>query len=335
MKVTALTYGQFLVNSITNFTGTFFADTVKELEHDSVYRYLKHGRMKPRFVWEKARQAVVLSPRGYLIFDDTVLDKSFSRDIDGARRQYSGNAHQLVVGIGVVNCLYYNPDVDQFWVVDYRLFDPDRDGKTKLQHVEDMLKLALDRQLSFTTVLMDTWYATTDMMRRIDALGKTFYCPLKANRLVNESGEVGAYHPVSALAWTPTDLATGKLVKVKHFPGNFKLKLFRIAVSSNRTDYVVTNDLTQDSSDDTRQESAIRWTIEQLHREEKQLTGIESCQARLNRSQRNHICVATLAWLVLKETARRRDVTIYQQKRAPLLELVAELWRHPTTAFTL
>lgn len=335
MKVTALSYGQFLVNSVTNFTGTFFADTVDALEHDSVYRYLKHGRMKPRFVWEKARQALVSSPRGYLVFDDTVLDKSFSQEIDGARRQYSGNAHQLVVGIGVVNCLYYNPDLDQFWVVDYRLFDPDRDGKTKLDHVDDMLKLAIERKLTFTTVLMDTWYATTTMMRRIDALGKTFYCPLKTNRLVDDSGGMLPYQPVSELSWTDADLTSGKLVKVKKFPGNFKLKLFRIAVSSNRTDYIVTNDLTQESSDNTRHESAIRWTIEQLHREEKQLTGIESCQARLNRSQRNHICVATLAWLVLKETARRHDVTIYQQKRAPLMGLVAELWRHPATAFAL
>lgn len=335
MKVTAQTYGQFLVNSVTNFTGTFFADTVDELEHDSVYRYLKHGRMKPRFVWEKARQTLVPSPRGHLVFDDTVLDKRFSREIDGARSQYSGNAHDLVTGIGVVNCLYYNPDLDQFWVVDYRLFDPDRDGKTKLDHVEDMLKLAIDRQLSFTTVLMDTWYATTGMMRRIHALGKIFYCPLKANRLVNDTGIGGSYQPVSELVWTETELPHGKLVKVKKFPGNFKLKLFRITVAPNRTDYVVTNDLTQNSSDDTQHESAMRWTIEQLHREEKQLTGIEACQARLNRSQRNHICVATLAWLVLKETARQHAVTIYQQKRAPLLELMVELWRHPATAFSL
>lgn len=335
MKVTALTYGQFLINSYTNFTGTFFADTVDNLEHDSVYRYLKGSRMKPRFIWEKAKQTLVPSPRGHLVFDDTVLDKSFSREIDGARRQYSGNAHHVVTGIGVVNCLYYNPELDQFWVVDYRVFDPDRDGKTKLQHVEEMLKLALDRELTVTTVLMDLWYATTDMMRRIDALGKTFYCPLKSNRLVDESGGIQPYRAVSDLAWTDDNLAHGKMVKVKKFPGNFKLKLFRITVSSNRTDYVVTNDLAQDSANDTRNESAIRWTIEQLHREEKQLTGIESCQARLNRSQRNHICVATLAWLVLKGAATRRDVTVYEQKRAPLVDFVAELWRHPTTAFVL
>lgn len=335
MKVTAVTYGQFLINSYQNFTGTYFADTIDELEHDSVYRYLKSDRLTSRLIWEKAQQSLVLNPNGKLVVDDTVLDHNASRKIAGARSQYSGNAHHVVTGIGVVNCLYYNPELDQFWVVDYRIFDPDRDGKTKLDHVEDMLKAAIDRELSFTTVLMDTWYATTTMLRRIHDLGKIFYCPLKSNRLVDDSGGANPYRAVSLLTWTDHELSHGKRVKVKKFPGSFKLQLFRVTVSSDRTDYIVTNDLTQDSLEDTQNESGTRWKIEQLHREEKQLTGIESCQARLNRSQRNHICLATLAWLVLKETAKTRGVTIYHQKRAPLLELVAELWRHPATAFAL
>ena len=45
MKVTAQSYGQFLVNSPVNFTGTYFADTVDELEHDSVYRFLKNSQL--------------------------------------------------------------------------------------------------------------------------------------------------------------------------------------------------------------------------------------------------------------------------------------------------
>jgi len=32
-----------------------------------------------------------------------VLDKSYSFEIDGVRRQYSGNAHGVGTGIGIVN----------------------------------------------------------------------------------------------------------------------------------------------------------------------------------------------------------------------------------------
>ena len=54
------------------------------------------------------------SPRGYVLFDNTVLDKSHSHKIELVRRQYSGNAHGLIPGIGLVSCVYVNPDTDQF-----------------------------------------------------------------------------------------------------------------------------------------------------------------------------------------------------------------------------
>lgn len=335
MKVTAINYGQFLINSHLNFTGTYFADTVDKLKHDSVYRYLKKDKLTPRMVWEKTKTLIEHTPKGVLIFDDTVLDKNSSRKIGPARSQYSGNAHHVVTGIGVVNCLYYNPEINQFWIPDYRIFDPDSDGKSKLHHVEDMLKSALKRNLTFDIVLMDSWYATTKTMLMIHDLKKIFFCPLKSNRLVDDSGDTRPYTNVSELIWSEHELKHGKLIKVKGFPGSFKLKLFRVRISTDRTEYLVTNDLTQNSLADAQQASATRWKIEQLHREEKQLTGIERCQVRINRSQRNHICLATLAWIVLTQTAHSAGKTIYQQKLEPLQEFVANQWRNPATTFVL
>jgi hypothetical protein len=68
-----------------------------------------------------------------------MLDKHHSRRIELVRRQYSGNAHSVIAGIGVVNCMYINPKVDQFWLIDYRLFAPNAKGKTKLEYVADLL----------------------------------------------------------------------------------------------------------------------------------------------------------------------------------------------------
>jgi hypothetical protein len=66
------------------------------------------------------------------------------------------------------------------------------------------------------------------------------------------------------------------------------LTQLRVAVSTDRTDYIVTNDLSQNSTDVVQQVCKIRWKIEEFHRELKQLTGIESCQCRKARIQRNH-----------------------------------------------
>jgi len=72
------------------------------------------------------------------------------------------------------------------------------------------------------------------------------------------------------------------------------VKLFRVTVSTDRTDYIVTNDLSQNSTDEVQEANAVRWKVE-FHRGVKQLTGIEACQCR-KRIQRNHIACAILAW---------------------------------------
>ena len=82
---------------------------------------------------------MALSVRGYVLFDDTVPDKHHRRCIELVRRQYSGNVHGVITGIGLVNCVYINPETGQFWLIGYRLFAPDAAGKTKLEHVADLL----------------------------------------------------------------------------------------------------------------------------------------------------------------------------------------------------
>ncbi len=338
MKVTTQLYGQFLVNTPANVTGTYFADTVGGVfSHDQVSRFLAESKLTPRIIRDKALSDIPLSPHGFVLFDDTVIDKSFSQKIEMARTQYSGNAHGIVRGIGVVTCVYYNPDIDQFYALDYRIFDPDRDGQSKLDHVWDMLDGLKARNVPYSYVLMDSWYAVTELMVHIDDLGKLYYCPLKSNRLVDDSGKPdggkAAYKAVSKLEWDQLTLAHGKLVKVKGFPGDTKVKLFCVQVSTNRTDYVVTNDITQGSADGTRRACAVRWKIEEFHRELKQNTGIEKCQARKQRSQRNHINLCMQAWMVLKTAARAANITIYEQKNKPLRDYVAARWREPYTTF--
>ena len=97
----------------------------------------------------------------YLIFDDTVINKKYGHNIELARRQYSGNEHQVIHGIGIVNCIYFNPQNEQLWIIDYRIYDPDTDKKTKIDHVEEMILNAINnKKIPFKTVLMDSWYAT-------------------------------------------------------------------------------------------------------------------------------------------------------------------------------
>jgi hypothetical protein len=89
---------------------------------------------------------------------------------------------------------------------------------------------------------------------------------------------------VDELDWSEEELEKGKLIKIKGFPKNYKVKLFRVVVHSRRTEWIVTNDLSRDSAHEAREEvRGVRWKIEEFHREAKQLTGIEGCQCRAGR----------------------------------------------------
>lgn len=334
MKTTRQLYCQYLISSQINYTCTNLAEHFENLDHNSVYRYLKTAKLSPRLLWEKVRDRIIYSENGAIIFDDTVLDKSYSFAIEGVRRQYSGNEQAVIKGIGLVNCVYYNPELDRFWVLDDRLFDPDRDGKTKLDHVSEMLDLLAHRHIEFRFVLMDSWYAAMPLMTRLIKEQKIFYCPLKKNRLVDDSGGEKPYTAIENLQWTDEELVSGKLVKVEKFAASTYLKLFRVTVSTNRTDYIVTNDMTQSDTDEAQKASGQRWKIEQFHREAKQITGIERCQCRLNRSQRNHIASALLVWLVFKELADQTKQTVYQLKQGLLSDYLKQQLRNPTIAFS-
>lgn len=336
MRPTRLDYCQYLLVSPINHTLTNFAHHTDNMSHDAINRFLRHEKMTPRLVWDNVRDAIDTCADGCVVFDDTIVDKNFSHAIELVRRQYSGNAHGVIKGIGVVTCVYVNPHTGQHWVIDYRIYDPAGDGKSKLDHVQDMLTNAVhDKPLPFRTVLMDSWYATKDLMLFIDSLHKIYYCPLKDNRQVDDSHGQLPYRRVDALTWSNAQGARGKLIKIKGFPMDHKVKLFRVAVSTHRTDWVVTNDLSQDSSQATQEACGVRWKIEQFHREAKQLTGLERCQCRKARIQRNHIACAMLVWVRLAQIARQTRRTLYQVKHGLLDDFLCQQLKNPSIKMRL
>lgn len=107
-------------------------------------------------------------------------------------------------------------------------------GFSLLDHVEAMLQgVVYSKQLPFCTVLMDSWYATQKLMAQIDQLEQLYYCPLKLNRKVDDSGGSAPYVRVDELVWSAQELQQGKLIKVRGFPKDKKVKLFRVTVSTN------------------------------------------------------------------------------------------------------
>jgi len=112
MKVTAEFYTQHLITSQVNYTCSYSGDRLEGISGDKIERYLKSAKLKPSMLWEKSKSDIIFSENGCLIFDDTVLDKNRSSKIEAVRKQWSGNQHRVIRGIGVVGCVYYNPGLN-------------------------------------------------------------------------------------------------------------------------------------------------------------------------------------------------------------------------------
>ena len=331
-----LDYCQFLISSQINYTQTYLADHSEDYSHDSMNRFLRLDKLRPRVLWENVREDVAPSEQAYILFDDVVLDKRYSREARLVRRQWSGNEKRVIYGIGIVTCVYVNPETEKFWVIDYRVYDPEGDDLNKLTHLSEMLDTVLySKKLPFQTVLMDSWYASMQVIKHVEKLQKVYYCPVKVNRQVDDSNGEKKHQRVDALSWTDEELEQGKTIHLKKMPKGHRVKLFRLTLSTERTDYVITNDMTQDNSDVVKKHCGVRWKIEQFHREAKQVTGLEGCQCRLSRALRNHIACSFLVWAHLKRVATLLNTNVYQLKFGLLDDYIKHQLKHPSIPMVL
>lgn len=219
MKPQRRDYCQFILSTQTNYTQTYMSSHHRYFSHDAINRYLLDDKVSPAVVWLAVKDAIRHSQNACLIFDDSVLDKRHSFKIELVRRQYSGNEHGVIKGIGVVNCLYVNLDTGEYWVVDWRIYNPDADGKTKLDHLREMFDNAVGhKNLPFRTVLMDSCYATKETMLHIDQAGKTFFARSNATAWWTTAAVSTPIKPSVIYYGAATRCFTGNGLKYISFP---------------------------------------------------------------------------------------------------------------------
>lgn len=96
--------------------------------------------------------------------------KRYSRFIELVKKQYSGNEHGTVKGIGIVNLIQSSGKDGDFYPIDYRIYSPDTDAKN--EHFQEMLLRAIsDKNLKARTILFDSWYASVDNLKLIHRNG--------------------------------------------------------------------------------------------------------------------------------------------------------------------
>ena len=291
-------YSAFLRVTSERYTANALSEvSPTPISHDSVSRWLAESNCRPKDVWEASKSKV--SGRGILIADETVIDKSRSNKIEIVRWQYSGTKHDVVKGIGLLN-LYWESKTEDCTPIDFRVYQPSDDGKTKNDHFRELIAMASKRGITPEAVVTDSWYSSLGNLKHIRSLGWSWVMGLRKNRIVNKGDRLDSLD-------IPED---GLRV---HLRGYGWIFIFRFVAKNGRTDYIGTN-----SENPTREQVLDfvkrRWAIEVFHRELKQTCGLVCCQARTGRAQRNHIALAILTWINQAKLRKQFSCSFYQLK---------------------
>ena len=260
-------YIEYLIATCGNYTCSNLSDHLDGCpgtSHDAISDFLTREKVTARGLWELVAPLIDDSEDAYLILDDSVQNKQYSRHIELVKLQYSGAEHGLVRGIDIIN-------------------------------------------------------------------------------LIHTNGKDGGYIHLQEIGWSDDLLNNGISIKLKELP--FRVRLFKVVAENGDIEWMITNKESKTCSNDdpprpitvhdVQNESAVRWQIEQMHRELKQLVGTEKCQCRKARSQRNHIACCYLAWLAIKIAAIKTNVTLYQAQADPFRQFLKEqLIRPAIPAYT-
>lgn len=305
-------YCAFLQTTSQRYSATALSEiSPVDISHDSVSRWLEYTNCQPKDIWEKAK-GEVLNTEGIIIADDTVIDKSRSGKMELTAWQYSGAEHDIVKGIGVLNMLWKDEN-ETLSPFDYRIYYPPEDGKTKNDHLREMLILAKKRGVDPNAVVADAWYSSLDNLKLIRDLDWIWVMGLRKNRSVNHKEKL-------------EDLEIPEQGLLVHLRGYGWITVYKFVAKNGRVDYIGTNmeNPTREKVDDLVND---RWSIEVFHRELKQTCGLECCQSHYGRAQRNHIGFSILTWMRKSQIRSQDRTSLYQQKWDIVKDAIALIFK--------
>jgi putative transposase len=267
-------------------------------------------------LWDEVRD-LVQPQDGFLVIDDSTLDKPYAKNMDLVYHQWSGKQHRLVNGINICTLLW--TDGTAIIPVDFRIYDIDTDGKTKNDHFRDMLRKAKERSFQPRIVLFDSWYASVDNLKTIRKYEWHWLTRLKKNRLVN---------PDNIKNMQIQEIEIPPEGKVVHLKAYGFIKVFRIVAKDGDIEYWATDVLEMDEAKREKL-GGYSWKIEEYHRGIKQFCGVENCHARKSQSQRAHIMFALRAFLRLEAERLRTGISWFESKRRIIRQAISAYIKYP------
>ncbi len=249
------------------------------------------------------------SKSAYLIIDDTLIEKMYSRLIAGTSDNYdsSGNMvyRSLCAVVAMVTDGKWAIPVDHLlWVNKELLEEGEYRKKTDLAK---LLILAVIREMPIKIVILDGLYASVDLIQWLNERSIKFEMRIHSNRVITVGDKTlridlffaglmngkkqyrtvgGSWRSISGLYFTA--------VKRENRNGE------------NQVVYQVSNYEAEPRKH--VQVYGYRWNIEKFFRTAKQHLGLKDCQSRSRQTQSNHLMNVFLAYTLLIFECREKKL---------------------------
>jgi len=163
----------------TNITTcSAIADAFDSASHDQLTRMLQ-GPWSGQTLFNLALRILFTVAGGYLILDDTVVEKPYARLLGEAAWVWSSQQRQVVFGVSMVLLVWTDGQVRI--PLGYRVWH--KGGASKFDLALALLSYARNRRKCKPQfVLFDSWYPSKKLLKRIRDYGWYFVCQLKKNR---------------------------------------------------------------------------------------------------------------------------------------------------------
>jgi hypothetical protein len=329
-KCDELDYIDFLVASQRNFSCTEASRCQPQIKnkekqnsvaHDAFNRLLLRLPQNTEALWEESKQ-LINKQAGFLIVDDSTLDKPYSEKIDLVTYHWSGKHHKVVRGINLITLLW--SDGQAHIPVDFRIYNK-KDGKTKNDHFQELLKTACNRGFKPKYVLFDSWYSSFENLKLLRSFGYNFFCGLKENRLVNPTQ--GREGEVNLCTVEVSDF--GLVVYLKGFG---LIKVFRKVSKNGDISFYGCNVLHVGEGWDVL--AGLGWRIEEYHRGIKQCCGVERAFVRKTVAVANHVGMAIRAFLRFEIFRLKTGKSWYEAKTTIIRHALQAYLAHPNYTLT-
>ena len=168
-------------------------------------------------------------------------------------------------------------------------------------------------------IIFATCYSSPDNLKLIRLLGRCRMTRLKDNRLINpdRSGNIAV-----------SQAEISEQVDIVHLKGYGMIKVFRTVGTDDGAEYRAANDLKMNDLERLNY-SEISRMVETYRRGVKQFRGIERCQARSGRTQRNHIESALRAFLRIEYHHFVKGLSRFEAKTSIIRDAVRAYPAHP------